>query len=139
MNKIQKIKEAICYLKGLTSLELDILDEKTAEMVNKYIKKINNKLQDILKDIEEVEVNKITSNHLKAALWQPIKTAPKDGTKYLGVITGEPFICYYDEDDGHICEHQTELKVHRPLFWMELPKPPLKSMPKQHTPKNNKH
>ena len=58
--------------------------------------------------------------------WQPISTAPKDGTKYLGVITGEPFICLFDESEGHICEHQTEILPHKPLYWQPLPKPPIK-------------
>lgn len=53
--------------------------------------------------------------------WQSIETAPKDGSRYLGHCGGEPFICYYDEDDGHICLHQTEIAPHRPKQWMPLP------------------
>ncbi len=60
--------------------------------------------------------------------WQPINTAPKDGIHYLGMIVadrfyGEPFVCYYDEDEGHICLHQTEARLHRPTHWMHFPKP----------------
>ena len=56
--------------------------------------------------------------------WQPVETAPKDGNNYLGVIHGQPFICYYDEDEGHVCLHQTEAVLHKPLFWMPLPLSP---------------
>jgi hypothetical protein len=60
--------------------------------------------------------------------WQLIETAPKDGIRYLGMIVrdrfyGEPFVCYYDEDEGHICLHQTEAKLHRPTHWVHFPKP----------------
>jgi hypothetical protein len=60
--------------------------------------------------------------------WQSINTAPKDGIHYLGMIVGdrfygEPFVCYYDEDEGHICLHQTEARLHRPTHWMHFPKP----------------
>jgi hypothetical protein len=64
-----------------------------------------------------------------AEQWQPIENAPKDGIHYLGMIVGdrfygEPFVCYYDEDEGHICLHQTEARLHRPTHWIAFPKPP---------------
>lgn len=65
--------------------------------------------------------------------WLPIESAPKD-REYLGIITGtsytgryfagNPFICCYDVEEGHICVHQTEIKPHRPTQWMPLPEAP---------------
>lgn len=62
--------------------------------------------------------------------WQGIETAPKDGTPYLGLcISGaEPFIAYYDEEDGHICVLQTEVLPHRPKYWYPLPDTNLKEL-----------
>lgn len=65
--------------------------------------------------------------------WLPIESAPKTG-RYLGIIigksytgqyfAGEPFICEYDEEEGHICLHQADLKSHKPTHWMPLPEAP---------------
>lgn len=65
---------------------------------------------------------------LKDREWQPIETAPKDGSAYLGVIApnGQPFIAFYEEEDGHQCQIQTEPKLHKPTHWMPLPQPPTK-------------
>ncbi len=56
--------------------------------------------------------------------WQPIDTAPRD-KRYLGVIFkhdvwGEPFVCEWDEDDGHRCQFQTEQKPHKPTHWLSF-------------------
>lgn len=57
--------------------------------------------------------------------WLPIENAPKD-KNYLGAIKtshgfGEPFICYFDDEEGHVCLHQTEQVPHRPTHFMPLP------------------
>lgn len=66
--------------------------------------------------------------------WLPIESAPETGENYLGIIQqpdgsfGEPFICYWDIDEHHICLHQTEARLHRPTHWLSLRKltPPKK-------------
>lgn len=61
--------------------------------------------------------------------WPTIDSAPKD-RRYLGVIKtpsgnfGEPFVCEYDEEDGHICQFRTDIAPHRPTHWTTLPRPP---------------
>lgn len=63
---------------------------------------------------------------IRAALsntWRPIDTAPRDGAKYLGWCGGEPFVAFYDEDDGHRCEFQTEPYLHVPTKWKPLDTP----------------
>ena len=62
--------------------------------------------------------------------WRSIDSAPKDEA-YTGVINcaewgqpdvwGRPFLCEWDEDDGHVCVHQTEIKPHKPTHWQPLP------------------
>lgn len=60
--------------------------------------------------------------------WKDISTAPRD-RRYLGVIvtksgaSGEPFVCEWDEDDGHICQFQTEAKPHKPTHWRDFDYP----------------
>lgn len=61
--------------------------------------------------------------------WMPIESAPKDCV-YIGIIEyaegkyGEPFMCEWSDEYGHICQFQTELVPHRPTHWMPLPTPP---------------
>jgi len=71
--------------------------------------------------------------HLKAARepnWQPIETAPKDGTHFLGFVEwGEAilecqFVCYYSAAKGRfaiVCAPDVEIHV---SHWMPLPEPP---------------
>ena len=62
----------------------------------------------------------------RRSVWQDISTAPEKGS-YLGVIRsesgrcGEPFICEWDEELGHVCQFQTEYLPHVPTHWMPLP------------------
>ena len=64
--------------------------------------------------------------------WQPIETAPKDGTAVLG----------YDPSDGYLCIYVVrwregewreaageEYGRWRPTHWMPLPSPPRKRKP----------
>ncbi len=62
--------------------------------------------------------------------WQPIETAPKDGTPFLAAFDrGQIGVMYWeswgDEPDegswrGHWFEHDEDRATH----WMPLPKPP---------------
>lgn len=80
-----------------------------------------------IKKLEEIILSQkeIISKYLT---WQEIKTAPKTGEIYLGIISkngivGEAFTALYDEDEGgHICQFKTEGFWHKPTHWIPLPK-----------------
>jgi Protein of unknown function (DUF551) len=63
--------------------------------------------------------------------WQPIETAPKDGTAILALVdglhenTGEPFIAavaWYREGFWLVNEEGGD--TYQPTHWMPLPPPP---------------
>lgn len=64
--------------------------------------------------------------------WQPIETAPKDGTDFLmcHAETGDMMVVFYDEPSAEApdhCWHRMDgLAYHRdlPTHWMPLPEPP---------------
>ena len=66
--------------------------------------------------------------------WQPIETAPKDGTKVLLVSNrGQVYIGQYDDDrwvrkpEPYWCiagMPKTHARAQRPTHWMPLPEPP---------------
>lgn len=62
--------------------------------------------------------------------WQPIETAPKDGTRMLGAWNGYVNICYFDDTFAADSGWYTDLSVEwgdtvgAPLYWMPLPEPP---------------
>jgi hypothetical protein len=72
---------------------------------------------------------------MKAALravreWQPIETAPKDGTKFLGAYSGvnDVYAAYWFADvdsiyGGYFVKDGT-IQVVKPTHWMPLPQPP---------------
>lgn len=60
--------------------------------------------------------------------WQPIDTAPKDGTWFvawdplLNVNGGGPFICAYDSSLKQFFD--VSAGIEEPTHWMPLPPPP---------------
>lgn len=65
--------------------------------------------------------------------WQPIETAPKDGTRILAIVagrhpdTGEPFIPDVVEWDGGRWFSENwwdDNALYSPTHWMPLPNPP---------------
>ncbi len=69
--------------------------------------------------------------------WQPIETAPKDGTQFLALKIGfEPAIAHWESDkwlhtteEDHceeLCWDGARLVFYTPEVWMPLPKPPAK-------------
>ena len=74
----------------------------------------------------------------KDAAWQPIETAPKDGTAILAIVSGvdsdglayEPSTVQIDGTQVHLfCDSDddswTELSEWELTHWMPLPKPPI--------------
>lgn len=68
---------------------------------------------------------------LEEGEWQPIETAPKDGTEILVAdyrVAGGfmNVVAYTDEDFPNVWETQEFLAYHHEAFthWMPLPKPP---------------
>ena len=69
--------------------------------------------------------------------WQPIETAPKDGTEVLvfwPYWSRKPFIAFYSGDvggwDGERCLSPTHCEAYAeraPTHWMPLPEPPEES------------
>lgn len=55
--------------------------------------------------------------------FEDIEKAPKDN-RYIGIIEfapgqfGEPFLCEWDEDEGHVCRFQTEIAKHIPTHYL---------------------
>ncbi len=69
--------------------------------------------------------------------WQPIETAPKDGTQFLALKIGfEPAIAHWESDkwlhtteEDHceeLCWDGARSVFYTPEVWMPLPKPPAK-------------
>ena len=62
--------------------------------------------------------------------WQPIETAPKDGTPILCAWEGQPFdaaIMHYEGGMFGVLTHEMDFIVRpdaQPTHWMPLPKPP---------------
>ena len=60
--------------------------------------------------------------------WQPIDTAPRDGTVILIYRTGSgdqrATIAYVNENGDWSCPEEFFLKRHPPTHWQPLPKPP---------------
>lgn len=69
--------------------------------------------------------------------WQPIETAPKDGTKILIYVLGEPIVCWWakpgqygdDVTGGWFADHYHDMYCYDPEFytpthWQPLPPPP---------------
>ncbi len=65
--------------------------------------------------------------------WQPIETAPKDGTAMLVHDEGAVFIAVFDEDEGAWMDIAGAPGYQRvepaPTHWMPLPDPPAVSRP----------
>jgi len=64
--------------------------------------------------------------------WQPISTAPKDGTRILCVTGGDLVIAVWDDDSSDRPSWRTRdgempwwwYREHQPQYWMPLPEPP---------------
>lgn len=64
-----------------------------------------------------------------ASAWQPIETAPRNGTKILlwcaGNPSGEwPFMATWDPYHGFWVIHVDGQSLHEPTHWTPLPDPP---------------
>ena len=56
--------------------------------------------------------------------WQPIETAPKDGTEVLLSEYGEIYIGWCGKNGWHFIGIDIEPKYNAPSNWMPLPPPP---------------
>ena len=59
--------------------------------------------------------------------WQPIGTAPKDGSKFLAFDRAwydVPFVCYWGRDRWRFNAPGDNDVEMRPAFWMPLPELP---------------
>lgn len=84
-------------------------------------------MSDVPTSIPEV----IAAWHERKAVpkWQPIETAPKDGTSILGYWDkGEVYGVVWFED-GQWCEYDPECVVREPSHWQPLPKAPPPPIP----------
>jgi hypothetical protein len=59
-------------------------------------------------------------------LWQPIETAPKDGTRVLACLVGDtfPFLTFSFGGQWIDDDTQGEVIYPPPTHWQPLPKPP---------------
>ena len=55
--------------------------------------------------------------------WQPIDTAPKDGTKIIYLNGDEVSCCRWAEDDAEWWNDYTDQYAH-PIYWMPIPESP---------------
>ena len=69
-----------------------------------------------------IEESRYICASCKRPLWQPIETAPKDGTNLLvsdGKTTALGWHDEFDEPDDPWCGY-----IKRPVYWMPLPEGP---------------
>lgn len=60
--------------------------------------------------------------------WQPIETAPRDGTRILADTRLGVMIIWRSGDDDYWVDDYVRFNgsaPSKPLFWMPLPKPPI--------------
>ena len=69
-----------------------------------------------------VEERRYTCCSCKRPLWQPIETAPKDGTCVLVYSKGRVISAYFLHDDWLEVLHS--YSFNDPTHWMPLPEPP---------------
>ena len=55
--------------------------------------------------------------------WQPIKTAPKDGTDILAWDGNDQWVLFYSQHGSGWTTGNPKVR-HEPLYWMPLPAPP---------------
>ena len=60
----------------------------------------------------------------RAAMWQPIATAPKDGTEALVYDAGAIVIALWSTEDGQSGWWDNGIMNPSPTHWMPLPAPP---------------
>ena len=60
--------------------------------------------------------------------WQPIKTAPKDGTQVLGYFDGHVVVMlWFTYSNDYTCWETVDAETEvDPTHWMPLPNPPTK-------------
>lgn len=64
--------------------------------------------------------------------WQPIDSAPKDGTRFLAFRDGIMEVVwfkrdwFYEGDTGLGSDNWLYPKDHQPTHWMPLPEPPVR-------------
>lgn len=66
-----------------------------------------------------------------AASWQPIATAPTDGTELLVFDEGAICLAWFDEVSG--CWYDQGPMTPEPTHWMKLPAPPAAARPEEPT------
>jgi hypothetical protein len=76
--------------------------------------------------LSRAEKAEAENERLRAAqAWQPIKTAPRDGTKILSFVwtiyQGGVVVAHWDDNDGFI---DCDSDFWEPTHWLPLPEPP---------------
>jgi hypothetical protein len=102
------------FQKSLSIIE--DLQREVAEQIEKkgFYMKINKNLEEENTKLKE----KLT--------WQPIDSAPKDGSFFLGSSQHHmlPFVAYYDDEQEVYISYEIHKTEMCPEFWMPLPEKP---------------
>jgi hypothetical protein len=77
-----------------------------------------------MKQANQSGENPGTSIHLLP--WQPIETAPRDGSDFLAFLRGMMVVVFYENNPIHPWQTADGIGYHKdaPTHWLPLPEPP---------------
>lgn len=100
------------------------------DLVQKLVGALENFTEGCSTSIDAYAVARAALSEAKAGGWQPIETAPRDGTRFIAwrKYSTRPLIARYWKDFGWF-EDEDGLHLYNLTHWQPLPAPPAQKDP----------
>lgn len=111
------------YIEDAQSLNISLRDWTRDELMRAYLERRQSGLYRSESANSEWKVWQAAMAHKGAECWQPIETAPKDGTNFLALIGDQPYEARFDERGRVVRFIHTNFDC-KPTHWAPLPAAP---------------